>query len=76
MSGSHIAVTGVLNTDPTKPKEVHTRYEISDLQANHKEQFELLLRSWANLMTRDEHNSLSFYGIGCEFPFWFSCCAG
>lgn len=70
---SYIAVTGCLNPDPTQPKlaGVHPRWEINELQAKHKEQFDLLIRAWANLNARPETSSQSFYGIasGCFILF-------
>lgn len=66
---SYIAITGCPSTDPTKSKlaGVHTRWEINELQAKHKEQFDLLIRAWANIQARPEKNSQSFFGISSKF---------
>ena len=59
-----IPVTGCTSSDPSH--KVQIRYDINDMQAHHKEQFDLFIRAIANLQAKPETDSMSWYGIASE----------
>lgn len=68
--------TAAENTTVTGVSDPHTkvefRYEINDLHARHKEQFDLYIRAMHNLQHTDQCKSMSYYGIASMFAYFES----